>query len=402
MTSTTQAQAEHATANRTLRRSLVIGLISFLTLVDLFGAQALLPSLTAAYGVDPGTMGFAINTSTIGMAVAGLVVALLSRHIPRKTGIWISLALLAIPTSLLGVTENITTFMILRIVQGALMSTAFTLTIAYLAEECSASEAAIAMAAYITGNVASNLIGRLCAALAADTIGLNESFFLFATLNVCGAILAYLSLSQTSPREAAGASEGSLIQALREQLGNPALGASFSIGFLILFVFIGVFTYVNFVLSAAPFALSATALGIVYFVFLPAIFTTPVAGWMVARHGTRRTIWLSMGLAGLGVLLLLTPYLGLVLTGLAAVGVGTFCAQAATTGFVGRAARSDRASASGLYLSSYYVGGLIGSLVLGRIFDTLGWSATVLAIVLAILISGLVATRLIEPETAKA
>ena len=270
MTSTTQAQAEHATGSGILRRSLVIGLISFLTLIDLFGAQALLPSLTAAYGVDPGTMGFAVNASTIGMAIAGLVVALLSRHIPRKAGIWISLALLSIPTSLLGVTEDVTTFMMLRIVQGAFMSTAFTLTIAYLAEECSASEAASAMAAYITGNVASNLLGRLCAAFAADAVGLSGSFFLFAALNVCGAILAYLSLSQTSPREAVGASEDSLIKALGEQLRNPALGSSFSIGFLILFVFIGVFTYVNFVLASPPFGLSATALGLVYFVFLPA------------------------------------------------------------------------------------------------------------------------------------
>ena len=107
-----------------------------------------------------------------------------------------------------------------------------------------------------------------------------------------------------------------------------------------------------------------------------------------------------MGLAGLGVALLLTPYLALVLAGLAAVGVGTFCAQAATTGFVGRAARSDRALASGLYLSSYYVGGLIGSLVLGRVFDIFGWPATVLAIALAVLVSGLIAIRLVEPEIA--
>ena len=108
-----------------------------------------------------------------------------------------------------------------------------------------------------------------------------------------------------------------------------------------------------------------------------------------------------MGLASLGLLLLLTPYLVLVLAGLAAIGVGTFCAQAATTGFVGRAARSDRALASGLYLSSYYFGGLVGSLVLGRVFDGFGWFPTVLAMTLVVLAVGLIATRLIEPTSTK-
>ncbi len=41
------------------------------------------------------------------------------------------------------------------------MASAFTLTLAYLGEHYSAQDSASAFAAYITGNVASNLIGRL-------------------------------------------------------------------------------------------------------------------------------------------------------------------------------------------------------------------------------------------------
>ena len=72
-------------------RLLVIGVISFLTLVDLFAAQAILPSLTKAYGVTPAEMGFAVNASTLGMAIAGIAIALLAGRIDRRNGIWISL-----------------------------------------------------------------------------------------------------------------------------------------------------------------------------------------------------------------------------------------------------------------------------------------------------------------------
>jgi YNFM family putative membrane transporter len=58
-----------------LFRFFVIALTAFLTVVDLFATQAILPSLARHYGVTPGTMGFAVNACTMGMAVAGLVVA---------------------------------------------------------------------------------------------------------------------------------------------------------------------------------------------------------------------------------------------------------------------------------------------------------------------------------------
>ena len=83
----------------------------------------------------------------------------------------------------------------------------------------------------------------------------------------------------------------------REHLRSAPLRASFIVGFCILFAFIGTFTYVNFVLVREPLALSRMALGFVYFVFLPSIVTTPLAGHAVARFGTRRTFVTRTGLS---------------------------------------------------------------------------------------------------------
>src|SRR5215510_2208137 len=115
-----------------LLRELVIGLTAFLTVVDLFATQAILPSLVRHYQVTPAAMGFAVNASTMGMAISGLAVALFSRRIDRRLGILISLALLAIPTALLAVAPGLGTFTALRIAQGLFMATAFALTLAYL------------------------------------------------------------------------------------------------------------------------------------------------------------------------------------------------------------------------------------------------------------------------------
>src|ERR1700751_2647661 len=180
-------------------RSLVIGLTAFLTVVDLFATQAILPSLTRHYNVTPAAMGFAVNASTMGMAVAGLVVGFLSPHIDRRFGILASLVLLAIPTTLLASAADLTTFTILRVAQGLCMASAFALTLAYLGERCSAVDAGGAFAAYITGNVASNLIGRLVAAGITDHLGLAFNFYFFAALNLAGAVLVYFTVAQSAP-----------------------------------------------------------------------------------------------------------------------------------------------------------------------------------------------------------
>src|SRR3977135_138107 len=182
-------------------RSLIIGLAAFLTVVDLFATQAILPSLTRHYNVTPAAMGFAVNASTMGMAIAGLVVGFLGQHIDRRLGILLSLALLAIPTTLLAVAPNLTVFTILRVTQGLCMASAFVLTLAYLGEQCSSMDAGGAFAAYITGNVASNLIGRLVSAAVVDTLGLASNFYFFATLNLAGAVLVYFTIARTPPSE---------------------------------------------------------------------------------------------------------------------------------------------------------------------------------------------------------
>jgi predicted MFS family arabinose efflux permease len=154
---------------------------------------------------------------------------------------------------------------------------------------------------------------------------------------------------------------------------------------------------VNFVLVRPPLALGMMALGFVYFVFLPSVLTTPLAGRAVQRFGTRPTFWGAIAVAGLGLPLLLASSLAPVLAGMALVAVGTFFAQATATGFVGRAATTDRGSASGIYLACYFFGGLIGTAVLGQLFDRFGWAACVAGIGVALFGAAILGFRLQLP-----
>jgi predicted MFS family arabinose efflux permease len=181
---------------------LVVATMAFLTVADLFATQAILPALTHRYGVTPAAMAFAVNASTMGMAIGGFATAVFSCYLDRRLGIIACLAALAIPTALLAMSPDLLTFTLLRVIQGLCMSAAFTLTLAYLGEQTPMQRTAGAFAASITGNVGSNLIGRLISAGVADHFGLSANFYAFCVLNLAGAALAWFTIHETRPRTA--------------------------------------------------------------------------------------------------------------------------------------------------------------------------------------------------------
>ena len=227
------------------------------------------------------------------------------------------------------------------------------------------------------------------------------NFYVFAALNLLGAALVYFTVDKVPRMKPATIVKAAPMAAWLEHCSNPRLRADFGIGFCILFAFIGTFTYVNFVLTRPPLVVGMMELGFIYLVFLPSIITTPLAGRAVRMLGTQTAIWGGLAAAGIGLPLLVLPNLTAVLMGMVLVGAGTFFAQAAATGFVSRAATTDRGSASGIYLASYFMGGLTGSAILGVVFDQFGWPACVAGIGLALAVAASFTLQL-EPRATAA
>ena len=373
-------------------RALVIGLTAFLTVVDLFATQAILPTLTRAYGVTPAAMGLADNSCTLGMAGAGLLVSLFSRHLDRRSGILISLALLSIPTALLSFAPDLITFAALRIMQGLCMASAFTLTLAYLGEECSAADTGSAFAAYITGNVASNLVGRLISAALADHLGLAWNFCFFAGLNLAGAALVYFTVARAAPMAQTDAPAPSPAAAWIGHLQNPQLRAAFGIGFCILFAFIGTLTYVNFVLVRAPLRsarcssasfISCSCRRLSRHCWLANSSTGSEPGLQCGAHSHSQPS---------GCRFFSPRPSRRVLTGMVLVAVGTFFAQATATGFVEpRCDRGPRLRKRDLF--SPATSPVVSSArpFSGQVFDRAGWAACVAGIALSLVTAALLA-----------
>ena len=206
-------------------------------------------------------------------------------------------------------------------------------------------------------------------------------------------MLVYFTLRGAQPMPSMGQDDEPLA-ALRGRLRNPRCDAAFAIGFCILFAFIGTFTFVNFVLVREPLMLNRMQLGLVYFVFAPSIVTTLLAGPVVMRHrrspcdpgrvGCRRRRPAAAVDA--------RPPAGAWWHG---AGRGRHVFRTGRRHWLRRpGGPANRGIASGVYLACYFLGGLVGTAILGRLFDSLGWSACVIGIACSLVAAALLATKL--------
>jgi YNFM family putative membrane transporter len=303
----------------------------------------------------------------------------------RKRIIAGAMALTVIPTALIALSTSIGELVLWRFVQGLLLPPIFAVTIAYIGDEWPADEIAGATGAYIAAGGLGGFLGRFLSGVIADHGGWRAAFWLYAAITGLSAIHVALALP---PERHFVRAEG-LGHSARLMFGhflNPAIAATFVMGFGVLFSFVAAFTYVSFYLAAAPFELSASALGAIFVVYLLAVAVTPMTGRWTRRIGRRALVILAVAGWCAGLLITLVPWLPAIVAGLAISSVAGFACQAAATGLLAQRATAARSSALGLYVTCYYLGGSAGATAPALVWERAGWPGCV-ALVIAVLVA---------------
>jgi YNFM family putative membrane transporter len=157
------------------------------------------------------------------------------------------------------------------------------------------------------------------------------------------------------------------------------------IGGLFMVVFGAVYTVIGYRLTAAPFHLSQGFAGSVFVIYLVGTVSSATAGRLVTRLGRRGALYTAVVLTGSGLMLSLCGALVGVLLGLVLITAGFFFGHSVASSSVSSTAQTDRAQASALYTSSYYIGSSAGGAIGATLFHLAGWGATVGLGLLAVL-----------------
>jgi MFS transporter, YNFM family, putative membrane transport protein len=355
-------------------------LAGFSAFLHLYATQSLLPLLRQVFHATKVEVSLTVSATTIAVALAAPIIGLLADSLGRKHIIMLAAFGLTIPTFLAATSSSLYELVGWRFVQGLFMPAIFAVTVAYISEEWHRDRIGSVMAAYITGNILGGVLGRFLSGVIAAQWGWRGAFLVLGCLNFLSgtAIWAWLPRSQSFQREL---KLSALTANVTLHLRNSKLWAAYAVGFNVLFSNVSTFTYVNFYLSAPPFRLGTAALGSVFFVYLLGALVTPIVGRWMGRVGYRVTLAIAILTASTGVCMTLNPTLWVVILGLAISATGIFVCQSAANSYIGMVSGKGKATAAGLYVAFYYLGGSIGAIAPGFAWSAGGWPACVAMIV---------------------
>ncbi|HEU5349974.1 MAG TPA: MFS transporter [Terracidiphilus sp.] len=385
-----------------------VALCGVCAFLELYCTQPLLPMLAGIFHASKTGVGLTVSAATAGVALSAPVFGALTERLPRKHVIVCSLLGISLPTLLAATASSLAQLVFWRFLQGLTVPGVIAVLVTYIGEEWPPHQIPLIMSFYVSGTALGGFLGRIASGILADHFSWRVSFVVLGLAALVGASGVALWLPAGRPRGASKPSAGrqpAFPHQVRALFRRKRLVTTFAVGFNSLFALVGVFTWITFHLTVAPYNLSTTALSSLFFVYLVGLVVTPVGGFLITRVGLRAGITGAICLAISGVLLTLAPSLAVVVTGLALLCSGVFIAQTVNSSYLRHAAPAGaRVTAAGLYITFYYLGGTAAGVVPGFFWNLGKWPACVAFIVCMELIA--LAVALIgwrgAPETSSA
>jgi len=233
--------------------------------------------------------------------------------------------------------------------------------------------------------VAGGLLGRVISRVVTELASWRTAFLAFASWTVLGALAMGYALPRQHNRKTIG--WASAYRGMLRHFRDRRLVGAFIIGGGLFFAFIGIFTYLPYYLTAAPFRLSTGLVSSVYIVYLAGVIVAPLTGRLSARFTRRAIMAAGLIIAGVGVAGTMIDRLAVIVPSLVVLCIGMFTAQSTAPAFVNAIAREAKGGAGALYLTFYYIGTTIGSVLPGYAWQAWGWAGVVMICAIALLIA---------------
>ncbi|WP_107654899.1 MFS transporter [Nocardia suismassiliense] len=366
------------------------GLATFATM---YSAQALLPSLSAAFGATPAHAALAVSLTTAFLALAIIPVSALSSRIGRTRVMMASAVSSAVIGLLLPFSPSLEVLLTGRALQGLTLAGVPAVAMAYLAEEIGTSGLGAAMGVYIAGTSMGGLVGRV---IPGFVLGLGSWRWAEAVISVAAAVCTVWFVRSLPPSRgfvARPAGIRTVLGDLALQLRHRGLLALFALALVLVGGFVSLYNFLGYRLTQPPFELPDAVAGLVFLLYFAGTAVATVAGRLADRVGRHRVLAGTVLLMGVGLVLTVPDNLVTLILGMALCTAGFFGAHTVASAWVGVLASGNRGAASSLYLFSFYVGsGVVGGAV-GIAYTHHGWAG------LVVCVAGLLTVALILVST---
>jgi YNFM family putative membrane transporter len=360
---------------------------------DTYITQPLLPLFGSEYGVSASVAGFTISAVVFSIAGASLVYGPVADAFGRKRTMVAGGVVLALATLACAFAPNFAALVALRALQGLVIPAITSVAVVYLGSIRGDGDPGSYVGIYIGATVLGGLVGRVASGLIAQASSWRVAFVVFALVTLAAALALALVLRE----EAASGDRPGIAQTFREMsahLRDSRLIGAYVVAATLFFGFIGIFTYLPYLLAAQPYALSTGEIAWFFSAYAAGVVTAPLAG-RASKTIPRRTLMaVGFAVAIAGTCLTLLHGLIAISFGLVVICIGMFAAQAIAPAFVNVAATHGKGAANSLYQSCYYTGAIFGATVPGLALERFGWNGVVASCALSLTLGSIAALTL--------
>jgi predicted MFS family arabinose efflux permease len=353
---------------------LVLAVATGLAVASIYYAQPLLPTMARAFGVSAGRAGFIVTCSQMGYGLGLLLIVPLGDLLERR-GLVVVMSLLAAAGLLLTATARSLAMVLTGTVLTGLFAAVAQVLVPFAATLAAPEQRGKVVGTVMSGLLLGILLARTVAGLLANLGSWRTVYWVGALAMTATAVV----LRRALPRhhEHAGLSYPKLMLSIatlfREE---PVLRLRAALGAICFASFSVLWTSMGFLLAAPPYGYSAGAIGLFGLAGVAGALAASGAGRLGDRgQGERVTILclvillLSWGILAFAPRSLAAFVAGVLLLDLAVQGL-----QVSNQATLYRIRPEARNRITAGYMTCYFIGGALGSLLSASAFGYAGWA----------------------------
>lgn len=376
------------------RNTLALSIGSLFVFANVYFTQPILPVLSDEFGVSPLAASMSLSLVILAIGVSLIFYGPASDSLGRRGVMIVAMGLGTVATILASFSTTFSFFLTMRILQGVFLAGLPSLALAYIGEEYTQHALPLAVGVFIGGNTIGGMFGRVLSGVLTDFQGWHFAFMTMSAISVVCFVLFTLLLRPSQNFEPKPFRWKQAMEDYKGHLHNKELRYAYIIGGLHFLVFVGHFNYMTYRLTDAPFSLPSSLVGVLFLTYIAGTISSQMSGHASKKYTQSGCMKIGIGIMMTGFLITLIPSVWAIMIGLLCNCFGFFFAHSTASAWVSGRATYSKASASGLYLISYYIGGGIGPVYLDPFWNWMNWSGIVLGVFVIFLITGYVVTKM--------
>jgi YNFM family putative membrane transporter len=351
------------------RNQIIIVYCTIIAFAILYEHQPLLPLLAEQWGRSISDTALLTTITMLPLAVAPLVYGYFLERFSSRAMLIGGFALLLISQALLSTGPDYPLFMLLRGIEGLLLPAVFTSLMTYTSALGGIEHARRNISLYIAATIVGGYCGRSITGFITSLYDWQTAFWLWSLLALFG--LVALTRLESDPRSKLVKVS---LDEVRSLIARPTNRLGLMTAFVLFFVFAGMLNFLPFRILEIDPTTSTGALSMVYTGYLVGVLISISSHRLIQRlGGEKRTLLIGALVYLFGTFVFLSEHKQLVYLAMFIFAGGMFTLHSVLSGYLNHIEHNRKGLINGLYVSSYYSGGALGSFVPGLIYQSAGW-----------------------------